>query len=215
MDAVQALKEHLQQQDIQTVIIPHISADGDAVGACSAFYEVLVKNQISSHIVTVDDFPEYPYLCNVLRQLVNLKQFSEEIKKHTLEVMVMSFAYKKGIPDDTSGNGGGFVFDCRAINNPGKYERYHHFTGLDEPVITFLEEEGEITSFLENVYKIVDPSVQRYIDRGFTHLMICFGCTGGQHRSVYGAERLASYLADRFDITVELIHRELKIKEIK
>lgn len=84
----------------------------------------------------------------------------------------------KGIPNDPSGNGGGFVFDCRAINNPGKYERYNHFTGLDEPVIRFLEEDGEITRFLDHAYEIVDASVKRYMDRGFTNLMICFGCTG-------------------------------------
>lgn len=73
----------------------------------------------------------------------------------------MSFAYKKGIPDDSTGNGGGYVFDCRAVNNPGKYERYKPFTGLDEPVITFLEEDGEILRFLDHVYALVDASVQR------------------------------------------------------
>jgi RNase adaptor protein for sRNA GlmZ degradation len=150
----------------------------------------------------------------MLRQLTGLKQFSEEIRKHTLEVKVMSFAYKKGIPNDTSGNGGGFVFDCRAINNPGKYERYNHFTGLDEPVITFLEEEGEITAFLEHVYKMVDASVQRYLDRGFSHLMICFGCTGGQHRSVYSAQHLAEHLNRKFGVKVDLIHREQNIEQV-
>lgn len=161
-----------------------------------------------------EGYSEYPYLCDILRQLVNLKQFSEEIKKRTLEVKIMSFAYKKGIPNDTSGNGGGFVFDCRAINNPGKYERYNHFTGLDEPVITFLEEEGEITTFLDSVYKIVDASVQRYLDRGFTNLMICFGCTGGQHRSVYSAQHLAEYLNKKYGVKVDLIHREQNIEQV-
>ena len=141
-----------------------------------------------------NDYPEYPYLCSVLRELTGLKQFTDDIQKHMLEVKVMSFAYKKGIPNDPSGNGGGFVFDCRAINNPGKYERYNHFTGLDEPVIQFLEDDGEITNFLEHVYHIVDASVKRYMDRGFTNLMICFGCTGGQHRSVYSAQHLAEHL---------------------
>ncbi|MDL2299125.1 phosphotransferase [Bacteroides sp. OttesenSCG-928-E20] len=159
-------------------------------------------------------YPEYPYLCNILHQLVGLKQFSEEMKKRTLEVKVMSFAYKKGIPDDTSGNGGGFVFDCRAINNPGKYERYNRFTGLDKPVITFLEEEGEITTFLESVYKIVDASVQRYLDRGFSNLMVCFGCTGGQHRSVYSAQHLAEHLNHKFGIKVNLIHREQNLEQV-
>ncbi len=160
-----------------------------------------------------DNYPEYPYLCQVLRELTNLKQFSDDIRKRTLEVKIVSFAYKKGIPNDPSGNGGGFVFDCRAINNPGKYERYNHFTGLDEPVIRFLEEDGEITGFLEHVYTMVDSSVQRYIDRGFTNLMVCFGCTGGQHRSVYSAQQLAEHLNRKFGIRIDLVHREQNIEQ--
>ena len=125
----------------------------------------------------------------------------------------MSFAYKKGIPDDSTGNGGGYVFDCRAVNNPGKYERYKPFTGLDEPVITFLEEDGEILRFLDHVYALVDASVQRYMERGFSNLSICFGCTGGQHRSVYSAQHMAEHLNKKFGIKVELIHREQNIEQ--
>lgn len=161
-----------------------------------------------------EDFPEYPYLCRILRELTRLKQFTEELDKQTLEVHVYSFAYKKGIPDDTSGNGGGFVFDCRAVNNPGKYERYNHFTGLDEPVIRFLEEDGEITRFLSHVYEMVDASVKRYMDRGFTHLMVSFGCTGGQHRSVYSAQHLAEHLHRNFGVKVHLIHREQNKEQV-
>ena len=124
----------------------------------------------------------------------------------------MSFAYKKGIPDDSTGNGGGYVFDCRAVNNPGKYERYKPFTGLDEPVITFLEEDGEILRFLDHVYALVDASVQRYMERGFSNLSVCFGCTGGQHRSVYSAQHLAEHLNQKFGVTVELVHREQNIE---
>lgn len=160
-----------------------------------------------------NNYPEYPYLYKVLRELVGLKQFSDDIKKRTLEVKVMSFAYKKGIPNDPSGNGGGFVFDCRAINNPGKYERYNHFTGLDEPVIRFLEEDGEITEFLNHIYTIVDASVRRYMDRGFSNLMVCFGCTGGQHRSVYSAQHLAEHLNQKFGIKIDLVHREQNIEQ--
>ena len=161
-----------------------------------------------------EGYDEYPYLCQILCELTTLKQFSDEIKKHTLEVSVYSFAYKKGIPNDVSGNGGGYIFDCRAINNPGKYEHYNHFNGLDEPVIEYLEEDGEIIDFLENVYKIVDDSVKRYIDRKFTHLMVCFGCTGGQHRSVYAAQHLAEHLSQKFGVKVNLVHREQNIEQI-
>lgn len=161
-----------------------------------------------------EDFPEYPYLCKVLRELTTLKQFSDDLQKHRLEVKIVSFAYKKGIPNDPTGNGGGFVFDCRAINNPGKYERYNHFTGLDEPVISFLEEDGEITKFLKSVYEITDASVKRYMDRGFTNLMICFGCTGGQHRSVYSAQHLAEHINKKFGVKVNLTHREQNIEQI-
>jgi aminoglycoside/choline kinase family phosphotransferase len=160
-----------------------------------------------------EDYPEYPYLCKMLRQLTELKQFTDDLKKHQLTVKVMSFAYKKGIPDDPTGNGGGFVFDCRAVNNPGKYDRYKPFNGLDEPVIRFLEEDGEILTFMEHVYALVDASVKRYMERGFSNLSVCFGCTGGQHRSVYSAQHLAEHLNRKFGVRVELVHREQNIEQ--
>lgn len=159
-------------------------------------------------------FVEYPYLDSMLRQLVDMKQFSDELQKRTLTVKVMSFAYKKGIPNDTSGNGGGFVFDCRAVNNPGKYERYKPFTGLDKEVIKFLEDDGEITTFLDHCRALVDASVRRYIDRGFSNLMVCFGCTGGQHRSVYCAQHMAEHIHSQFNVKVELFHREQNIEQL-
>lgn len=123
----------------------------------------------------------------------------------------MSFSYKKGIPEDPSGNGGGYVFDCRAIHNPGKYDAYKQLTGRDEPVIRFLEEDGEILTFLEHVYALADAHVQRFLERGFTHLSICFGCTGGQHRSVYAAEHVAQHIHEKFGVNVEVNHREQNI----
>lgn len=158
-------------------------------------------------------FVEYPYLNELLNELVGLKQFSDELQKRALTVRVMSFAYKKGIPNDATGNGGGFVFDCRAINNPGKYERYKPFTGMDKEVISFLEDDGEITQFLEHCYSLVDASVKRYIERGFSNLMICFGCTGGQHRSVYAAQHMARHINDTFNVKVELVHREQNFEQ--
>ena len=153
------------------------------------------------------------YLSKILKELVEMKQFSDDLQKHTLTVKVMSFAYKKGIPNDTSGNGGGYVFDCRAVNNPGKYERYKPFTGLDKQVIKFLEDDGEIITFLDHAYELVDSNVKRYIERGFTNLMVCFGCTGGQHRSVYCAQHMAEHINKKFNVKVELIHREQNIEQ--
>ena len=157
---------------------------------------------------------DYPYLIQVLHEMTEMKQFKEVSVRKPLVVKVYSFSYKKGIPADDSGNGGGFVFDCRAVNNPGKYERYTYFTGMDEPVIKFLEQDGEILPFLDSAYKLVDASVKRYIDRGFRNLMVSFGCTGGQHRSVYAAEKMAEHLNTKFGVEVQLIHREQNVERI-
>ena len=130
-----------------------------------------------------------------------------------LTVTVYSFSFKKGIPEDTSGNGGGYVFDCRSVHNPGKYERFKQLTGLDKPVIDFLEEDGEILRFLDNVYSLVDAHVERFLQRGFTHLQVSFGCTGGQHRSAYSAQHLAEHLVAKYPVKVHLIHRERGIEQ--
>lgn len=154
-------------------------------------------------------FTEYPYLNEMLSELTQMKQFGDMAEKKKLEVRVFSFAYKKGIPNDTTGNGGGFVFDCRAINNPGKYEHYKHFTGLDNEVIKFLEDDGGVITFLDNAYSMVDAHVQKFIERQFSNMMVAFGCTGGQHRSVYCAEHLGEHLRKKFDIIVKVEHREI------
>ncbi len=131
----------------------------------------------------------------------------------SLTVTVYSFSFKKGIPEDESGNGGGYVFDCRCTHNPGKYEQFKQMTGMDAPVIEFLEKDGEILSFLQSVYALVDHHVERFLERGFTHLQVSFGCTGGQHRSVFCAERLASRLKEKYGVWVHLVHRERQIEK--
>ena len=139
--------------------------------------------------------------------------FSKYDGKGPLVVKIYSFSYRVGIPTDDSGNGGGYVFDCRSTHNPGRYEPYKKLTGLDEPVIRFLEDDGEILTFLESVYKLADAHVRRYIQRGFTSLMFCFGCTGGQHRSVYSAQHLAEHIHEKFGVEVKIVHREQNITQ--
>ncbi len=131
----------------------------------------------------------------------------------SLVIKVISFSYKKGMPVDPSGNGGGFVFDCRYIHNPGRYDEYKSLTGLDHPVINFLERQEEMSAFLLHVEMMVDNAVEVYLKRGFTSLQVCFGCTGGQHRSVYAAEQVARHLVKSFVARVEITHRELNINK--
>lgn len=127
----------------------------------------------------------------------------------TLNITVLSFSYKQGLPEDPSGNGGGFIFDCRALPNPGRYPEYKAITGRDRPVIEFLQKEPAVDQFLGHAKALVAQSVEKYIERRFTHLQVAFGCTGGQHRSVYCAEQVARWLSDTYPAcTVSLRHRE-------
>lgn len=123
-----------------------------------------------------------------------------------LIVHINSFSYKDGIPEDANGNGGGFVFDCRSILNPGRLEIFKTQTGRDKEVKDFLEQQTKMPEFLNSVYDLVDIAVEDYIKRGFTHLLISFGCTGGQHRSVYAADALTRHLRNKFKVKVELKH---------
>lgn len=149
---------------------------------------------------------EFPYLQELVECAARLPMFVRSESKE-LTVDVVSFSYKRGIPDDPSGNGGGFVFDCRAIHNPGRYEPYKKLTGMDEPVIKFLETESNVAEFLENAYALVDNMVDTYLKRGFTHIQVCCGCTGGQHRSVYSAEHIARHVSEKFGVKVVVTHK--------
>ncbi len=127
-----------------------------------------------------------------------------------LTVRVSSFSYKKSIPDDISGNGGGFVFDCRALPNPGRQEAYRMLTGKDPEVIRFLASDESVQAFFKAAQAMIAPAVKNYLDRKFNSLMVSFGCTGGQHRSVYCAERLSEFLEENFNVNVILKHTEEK-----
>jgi len=164
----------------------------------------------------LDDYPsfkKFPELYNSLKKItesIYLRRLGTPKKELTIDIS--SFSYKKGIPEDSSGNGGGFVFDCRAVHNPGRYEPYKKLTGRDAEVKQFLEKKSEMSEFLIPIFSLLDLTTKKYIARGFTHLKICFGCTGGQHRSVYAAEKTALYLGNNYPVRVNLVHRELKNK---
>jgi len=153
--------------------------------------------------------PGLPELEAVLRRLVESSAL-RSLGRASLEltVRVQSFSYKKGMPVDDTSHGGGFVFDCRALPNPGRFETYAKLTGRDPAVAQFLEKEPAVGRFLENVFGLADQSVENYKSRNFTDLLIAFGCTGGRHRSVYCAERLAERLRDKQRVRVELVHRD-------
>ena len=156
---------------------------------------------------------EFSYIERLIAEIAELPMFAKQ-PVDGLTVDVMSFSYRRGIPDDYSGNGGGFVFDCRAIHNPGRYEPYKKLCGMDEPVIKFLEAESDIAAFLENAYALVDNMVDTYKRRGFTHIQVCCGCTGGQHRSVYSAEHIAHHVAEKFGVRVVVTHKMLNKKYV-
>jgi|WetSurSiteA1Bulk_404760.scaffolds.fasta_scaffold00024_23 aminoglycoside/choline kinase family phosphotransferase len=149
-------------------------------------------------------------LPGVFEQLIDLPKIKDyEIKHDTFTVTINSFAYKNGIPQDNTGNGGGFVFDCRALNNPGRYDEYKTLTGRDQAVVEFLESKADVMDFFMHTLHIVDHAVANYLDRGFTSLMVNYGCTGGQHRSVFMAERLSAYLKNKYAINLVITHHEL------
>lgn len=137
--------------------------------------------------------------------LKNIGQQSERLTLH-----IQSFSYRRGIPDDFTGHGGGYVFDCRALPNPGLYEQYKASTGQDEDVIAFMDKQKPVRTFVKQVENLVRQSIQAYQEKGYTDLTINFGCTGGQHRSVYIAETIAQYVQTQYDLPIDLNHREIE-----
>jgi RNase adaptor protein for sRNA GlmZ degradation len=128
-----------------------------------------------------------------------------------LKVRIFSFSYLySGLPEDTTGNGGGFIFDCRFIYNPGRNIEFFDLTGKDEAVKNFLDKQQEMQEFLKNTFNIIDPAIENYISRNFTDLMVSFGCTGGQHRSVYSAQKLLEHINQKYpEVKTELTHINL------
>ena len=161
------------------------------------------------HLLLASNLPiEVPELMGVFKRLIGssaLRQFGAA--KLQLNVHVESFSYKRGVPTDDKGHGGGYVFDCRCLPNPGRYPEYARFSGLDSNVVAFLSKEDVVDRWARSAFALVDQTVEDYGRRNFTHLFVAFGCTGGQHRSVYMAERLAKHLRDQ-GVAATVKHRD-------
>jgi aminoglycoside/choline kinase family phosphotransferase len=167
--------------------------------------------ETSSLGVTVPEFTKVLNICIDDEVIEHFTPIQAE-ENTPLVVNICSFSYRKGIPQDMTGNGGGFVFDVRGIDNPGRHEQYKSIHGRDKPVMEYLERQTKMQDFLNSVFDIVDISVEEYIKRGFTNLSVNFGCTGGQHRSVYAADALARHLKNKYKVNIELCHREQEEK---
>src|SRR6476659_2487518 len=158
--------------------------------------------------------PEFKRVLTICTDDEIVERFSplQASEETPLVVKICSFSYRKGIPDDANGNGGGFVFDCRGIENPGRHDEFKEIHGRDRPVMEYLERQTRMQDFLNSVFDIVDISVEEYIKRGFSSLAVNFGCTGGQHRSVYAADALARHLRNKYKVKLDLCHREQEEK---
>ncbi len=149
-----------------------------------------------------------PTLLKILLKLPEAGRIKKIVNSQKLTIVINSFSYKKQIPQDNSGNGGGFVFDCRALPNPGRLEMFQSQTGKDAAVINYLEKEAVVLQFIDNVFNTVKISIDNYIEREFSNLMISFGCTGGQHRSVYCAEKIADKIREKYNLNCIIHHIE-------
>ncbi len=155
--------------------------------------------------IVVPEFRKVLDIC-VADEIIQQFTPTQATDETPLTIKVSSFSYRKNIPVDSTENGGGFVFDCRGILNPGRVDSMKTQTGRDKEVKDFLEQQTKMPEFLNSVFDIVDITVEEYIKRGFESLMVSFGCTGGQHRSVYAADAMARHLRNKFKVKVELNH---------
>ena len=164
---------------------------------------LLSENKIHWHL------PELKRIC---QKFTEDKRFGPTLKSSSgkLKVEINSFSYRKPLPDDLTGNGGGFIFDCRAVNNPGLVPELRNFTGKDPEIDQFFREKSAMHEFLEETFQILSRSIEVYTSKKFEHLQVNFGCTGGRHRSVYAAEQIARKIQRKFDVEVSVWHRELE-----
>ncbi len=153
----------------------------------------------------------YPELNRLLGIMASDKKLNKPLPEdgEKLCVRISSFSYRKNIPDDLTGEGGGFVFDCRGIHNPGRYPEFKNRTGLDKETAVFFEERTDMNDFLKDSFSLIDRTIKTYAERGFKHLQVSYGCTGGQHRSVYAAKKLAEHLEHNRSVSVLVEHREI------
>ncbi len=160
---------------------------------------------------------DIPHIHHVFNNLINSNEFKiyedRILPNDKLTVTITSFSYKREIPIDLADNGGGFVFDCRGLNNPGRHLDFKLLNGRSPEVIKFLEENSDVNDFMSNTYPLVDSTIETYLERGFKDLMVNFGCTGGQHRSVYCADKMFEHLKKKYDVNIFLSHIEQGIKE--
>ncbi len=178
----------------------------------SIFIQPLAQSLVNLDSI-LDKFPiDLPELRKISKVLKTNPKLHEYMNNNTLEINIQSFSYKKGLPKDNTEHGGGFIFDCRNIHNPGQYDEFKSKTGKDSEVIDFFEKNTEMEEFLFGVYYLVDKAIEKYLNRNFEYLAVNFGCTGGQHRSVFSAESLQKHLYKKYGnkLTINLTHRELQ-----
>jgi len=160
---------------------------------------------------------DIPHLHNVFENIISSDEFNiyedKILPNDKLSVTITSFSYKREIPIDLADNGGGFVFDCRGLNNPGRHLEFKLLNGRDKKVMEFLEANSDVEDYLSNTFSLVGSTIETYFAKGFKNLMINFGCTGGQHRSVYCADKMFEHLKNKYDINIFLSHIEQGIKE--